>query len=89
MTAPFWMDSPEAGRRWDESVAAAREEVATRVRRAPDPFPPGSMPARYHAERNQQHVRDLPAERQPGFARTVDRVVRDLSPRDRAGRSAR
>jgi len=89
MTAPFWMDSPEAGRRWDESVAAAREEVATRVRRAPDPFPPGSMPARYHAERNQQHVRDLLAAKQPRTAEALDRAVRDLTPRDRAGRSTR
>jgi hypothetical protein len=70
-----------------ESVAVAREEVAARIRRLPDPFPPGSMPARYHAERNQQHVRDLLADRQPGFARTLERTVRDLSPR--TGRGSR
>lgn len=89
MTAPFWADSPEAARRWDESVAAAREEAAARARRLPDPFPPGSMPPSHHAERNQQHVRDLLAARQPRFARTLERTVRDLSPRTTRGRGSR
>jgi hypothetical protein len=36
-------------------------------------------------ERNQQHVRDLLADRQPQYARTLDRAVSDLS--QRTGRS--
>lgn len=44
-----------------------------------------SIPATHPAERNQQHVRDLLAGRQPQFARTLDRAVRDLS--QRTGRS--
>jgi hypothetical protein len=43
-------------------------------------------PAR-DAERNQRHVRDLLADRDPQYARTLERTVRDLSPR--TGRSSR
>ena len=41
--------------------------------------------ARWKASRDQQHVRDLLADREPQLARTLDRAVRDLS--QRTGRS--
>ena len=67
-----------------------RERAARRLglRRRPAPAVPARTRLdRDYAGRNQQHVRDLLAGRDPQYARALDRTVRDLSPR--TGRSPR
>ena len=85
-------DDRVIGRVKDQSLARSRAEnelLRARVQAAAAAINAreghASIPATHPAERNQQHVRDLLAGRQPQFARTLDRAVRDLS--QRTGRS--
>jgi hypothetical protein len=70
-------DDRKIGRAQDQSLSRRR---ALREFRATHP---AAIPAR--AADNQRHVRARLASRQPQYARTLDRAVRDLSPR--SGRS--
>ena len=93
---PRWTDrSDGALARWRADHGTYRENELLRARvsresaainaRAGMASIPARTPQSGRAAGNREHVRTLLADRQPKLARTLDRTVRDLSPR--TGRS--